>query len=358
MELASCMIERHQKLAIYMEGSVNDFSGKMGFGILRYSPNGIACVIDTETAGGDTRDLAKVPRSCPIVASVEEAIALGADVFVLGIAPPGGLIPQAWYDVIDQAVELGMNVVNGLHDLLAQRYPSLTPGQWVWDIRTEPSGLQPGTGAAASLGNRRVLMIGTDMSVGKMTAGLELYSAARGAGVKTEFVATGQIGITLTGRGVPLDAIRIDFASGSIEREVMRCRDAELVIVEGQGSLIHPGSTANLPLLRGSCPTEMILCHRAGQHALRRIPDIRIPPLGDFIRMYEDLAEACGTFPRPRTVGVALNTFHIADEDEARDAVLALEHEVGLPCTDPVRFGVGPLLNALGIGTPSVAANP
>jgi uncharacterized NAD-dependent epimerase/dehydratase family protein len=347
MEPDFSMLDRSQKLAVYMEGSVNDFSGKMGFGILRYSPNPVACVIDSETAGGDMREIARVPRSCPIVATIGEAAALGAEVFVLGIAPPGGMLPPSWFDVIEEAVARGLSVVNGLHDLLEPRYPNLAPGQWIWDIRTEPPGLGTATGAPAHLRNRRVLMIGTDMSVGKMTAGLELYRAARERGVRAEFVATGQIGITLIGRGVPLDAIRVDFACHAIEREVLRVQDAELVFVEGQGALIHPGSSANLPLLRGSCPTELVLCHRAGQNVLRRVPEIAIPPLGEYCRLYEDVASAGGAFPRPRTVGVALNTFHIESDDQADRAAKQVEDELGLPCVDPVRHGPERLLDAL-----------
>ena len=189
-------------------------------------------------------------------------------------------------------------------------------------------------------------MIGTDMAVGKMTAGLEILRAAREANMRAEFVATGQIGITVTGRGVPLDAVRVDFAANAVEREVIACAEAELVIVEGQGALIHPGSTANLPLLRGSCPTHLILCHRAGQSTLQRLPEIVIPPLGAYCKLYEDLAEACGTFPRPRTAAVALNTGHL-DDDAARSACEAIEAELGVPCADPLRGGASRLLMAL-----------
>jgi len=341
------MLRRDQNLAIYMEGSVRGYGGKMGFGILRYSPNRTVCVIDSETAGADMKEVAGMPRSCPIVASVEEAFALGADVFVLGIAPPGGLIPSAWYEVIDRAVELGMSVINGLHDLLGPKYEGLHPGQWIWDIRIEPAGLKPGTGLAASLGNRRALLIGTDMAVGKMTAGLEIYRTARERGVLAEFVATGQIGITITGAGVPLDAVRVDFSTGAIEQEVMRHRDAELVIIEGQGSLNHPGSTATLPLLRGSMPTHLILCHRAGQTSLTTLPNVPIAPLGDLIRLYEELASVHGLFPRPATVGVALNTAHVESDEEALSACRELEQELGLPCVDPVRHGTARLVDRL-----------
>lgn len=341
------MLERHQKLAIFMEGYVVGQPGKMGHGVIRYSENPIVCVIDSAHAGQNMADVANMPKAVPIVASVRDAIDQGAEVLILGIAPPGGLVPADWLPAIDEAVANGMSVLNGLHDFLAPRYKDLRPGQWVWDVRVEPSGIGTASGAAAKLNNRRLLLVGTDMSIGKMTAGLEIHRVAREKGIDAAFVATGQIGITLTGRGVPLDAIRLDFAPGSIEREVMRTPEAELIIVEGQGSIIHPASSATLPLVRGSCPTHFILCHRAGQEHLFRIPDVKIPPLTEVIRLYEDIASACGTFARPQTVGVALNTFHIASDEEALAVCQQISDQTGLPCVDPVRHGPGTLVDAL-----------
>lgn len=340
------MLSRSQRLALYMEGASDKDLGKMGFGVLRYSPNPVVCVVDSELAGHDMLEFGKSPRPAPIVATIDEAVKMGAEVLVLGTAPPGGLIPPEWFSALDEAVERGLSLVNGLHDLLTPRYPSLKPRQWIWDVRVEPPGLTTATGAAWSLKNKRVLMLGTDMAIGKMTAGLELHRGLREKGVKAEFVATGQIGITVTGAGVPLDAVRVDFAAGAIEREVMRYPDAEVVIIEGQGSYVHPASTSPLPLTRGSCATHIILCHRANQQGLKRYPDISIPPLVEFIKLCEDVAEVCGTYPRPKTVGIALNTAHLP-EDEALKAVRATAEETGLPCTDPVRFGVEPLIAAL-----------
>lgn len=341
------LLKRNEPIAIYMEGALRGATGKMGLGILRYSPNPIACVVDSECAGQDLATITGIPRNPPIVATVDEARAFGAMVFALGIAPPGGLIPASWFSDIDRAVELGMSVLNGLHDLLGPRYPDVKAPQWIWDIRIEPEGLKPGTGAARFLTNRRVLMIGTDMAIGKMTAGLELARVAKERGIRTEFVATGQIGITVTGRGVPLDAIRVDFAAGAIEREVMAASDAELIVIEGQGSLGHPASTANLSLLRGSVPTHMVMCAKYGQTHLRMMEDVRICPIGDLARLYEDLGEACGTFPRPQTAAIALNTTACATDDEARAACAEIEREVGLPTTDPVRFGADLLVDAV-----------
>lgn len=340
------MLQPHHKLALYMEGALGELTGKMGSGCLRYSPNEIVAVIDSRHAGRDARDISDSPRQCPIVGTLFEAVALGADVLVLGIAPPGGLIPEEWYPVLDEAVAAGLSLVNGLHDRLSPRYPVLAKGQFVWDIRVEPQGLDIAHGDAKDLPNRRVLMIGTDMSCGKMTAGLELWKLARERGIDVRFVATGQIGITVTGAGVPLDAVRVDYAGGAIEREVLRHADAELIIVEGQGSLIHPASSANLPLLRGTMPTHLVLCHRAGAETLRRVPWVKIPPLSQLARLYEELGSALGTFPRPKTAAVCLNTAGLSEE-EALACLRATEAETGLPATDPVRHGVERVLKAV-----------
>ncbi len=340
------MLQPSDRLAIYMEGAFEAQTGKMGLGLLRYSPHEVVCVVDSVHAGTDLVALTEIDRPCPIVPSVEAARAAGANVLVLGIAPPGGLIPLEWWPVLDHAVHLGFSLVNGLHDRLGPRYTVEEPSQWIWDVRTEPPGIGVGTGAARSLGNRRALFVGSDMSVGKMTAGLEVYRLARERGVRVAFVATGQIGITIMGSGVPLDAVRLDYASGAVEQAVLAASDADLVLVEGQGSLVHPGSSANLPLLRGACPTHLVLCHRAGMDHPPRLEWLRIPPLRDLAGMYEDLGSAGGVYPRPTTSALALNTGHMTP-DEADRALREHEAETGWPTVDPVRQSPARLLDAL-----------
>lgn len=340
------MIGPHHRLALYMEGALGEPEGKMGYGLLRYSPHAIVCVVDSRYAGHDQREITGIPRSVPVVASLEEARACGADVLVLAIAPSGGLLPAEWRPAVDEAVERGFSLVNGLHDRLAERYRNLRPGQFVWDIRVEPPGLGVATGRAARLPNRRVLMIGADMAIGKMTAGLEIDACARARGLRTAFVATGQIGIAIRGEGVPLDAIRVDYACGAVERQVLRHAGAELIVVEGQGALNHPGSTSSLPLLRGACPTHLVFCARAGQTHLKRLPDIPIPPLRQLFDLWEQLATTCGLFPAARVAGVALNTAGLSEEEATRIS-LRLEDELALPVVDPVREGAGRLLDAV-----------
>ncbi|MGK7945769.1 MAG: DUF1611 domain-containing protein, partial [Microcystaceae cyanobacterium] len=147
-----------------------------------------------------------------------------------------------------------------------------------------------------------------------------------------------------SGVGIPLDAVRVDFAAGAVEYLVLRYgEEHEILWIEGQGSLLHPGSTATLPLIRGSQPTGLILVHRAGQRHLHGLPEFMIPPLVDVINLYEAVATAGNTFAKVKVKGIALNTFHL-DEKEAQTAIEKVRSQTGLFCTDVVRYGGDQLL--------------
>lgn len=334
------MLQAKDKIALFMEGHLKSDYGKMGFGVLRYAKNEIVAVIDSQFEGENLQKITAINHPAPIVRSLEEAHALGATVLILGIAPSGGRIPAKWIEVIEKSLRLGLSIVNGLHDLLRERYAHLCKKkeQWIWDVRIPQTQPPIATALAADLPNKRVLFIGTDMAAGKMTAGLELYQWAEKEGIKTGFIATGQIGITLTGKGIPLDAYKVDLACGAVEQAVLTEKEKELILIEGQGSLLHPGSTATLPLMRGSCPTHLVLCHRAEKTHLKFPQKIKIPPLKDFIALNEALVNVCGTYPAAKVVGIALNSSALS-KTEAQKTMAKIEAQTGIPTTDVLRFG-------------------
>jgi len=238
--------------------------------------------------------------------------------------------------------------MNGLHTPLGKSpelKTLLKPGLFIWDIRKEPSVSGVCTSSARSLNCKRVLTVGTDMAVGKMSASLELNRSSRLRGLRTKFVATGQTGLMLEGDGLALDSVRVDFAARAVEQVVMRYgKNYEILHVEGQGSLLHPSSTATLPLIRGSQPTHMILVHRLGQNEV--IEGVPIPPLAEVVKLYEMVAMGGGAFASVPVAGIALNTRNF-DETTAKQAISQVEAETNLPCTDVIRFGGDKLLDAI-----------
>jgi uncharacterized NAD-dependent epimerase/dehydratase family protein len=343
------MFSSTSRIAVLLHGGLRGTQGKTGLALMRYRPENIAVVIDQEAPGENLRRLTGLPLDRPVVATVAEAIAYQPDWLAIGIAPSGGVLPAPWQAEVVLGIAAGLSIANGLHSRLLDLpdLPHLQPGQHIWDMRQEAPNLKVGSGAARQLTNRRVLAVGTDMSVGKMSACLELYRSALARGIKAKFLATGQAGIMIAGGGVALDAVRVDFAAGAIEQLVMQAGSGyELLFIEGQGSLLHPASTATLPLLRGSQPTAMILVHRAGQTAVRNFPQVLIPDLPTVIGLYENLAHAGGAFTPTKVVGIALNTGHL-DEKTAQDAIDRTSALTGLPCTDVVRFGGDLLLDGM-----------
>jgi uncharacterized NAD-dependent epimerase/dehydratase family protein len=178
--------------------------------------------------------------------------------------------------------------------------------------------------------------VGTDCNIGKMTTQLQVQSSVRHLGYRVNFAATGQTGILVEGRGIAVDAVIADFIAGAAESlTIEAAQDADIVLVEGQGSLLHPAySGVTLGLMHGALPHAMVLCAQPSRTAIHRNPWVPIPSLRDVIRLYETAMD--GLRPSP-VIAVALNTFDL-DDRAARDAVERARAETGLPTTDPVRF--------------------
>ncbi|MFY8149748.1 MAG: DUF1611 domain-containing protein [Prochlorococcaceae cyanobacterium] len=349
------MLSAQDPIVLLQHGGLTDLSGKTGLAMLRYRSGPIVAVIDPEHAGRRVPELTGIPRDIPVLAELEEALPLAPRVAVVGLAPSGGQLPPPLRRSVAAALAAGLSVASGLHSRIGED-PELAallqPGQWIWDLRREPPGLRVAAARAADLPCPRVLAVGSDMAVGKMSACLELTAAAGRRGLPARFVGTGQAGILIGGSGVALDAVRVDYAAGAVEQAVLEAAaDLEpggVVFVEGQGSLCHPGSTATLPLLRGSQPTALLLVSRAGQATIQRLPTIPIPPPAQLIACVEALAALGlpeGATP-PRVRAIALNTAHL-DDTAAAEAVAAMARDTGLPCRDPVRHGGEALLEAL-----------
>lgn len=337
---------------ILADGNFHPLESKTANSVIRYQADRVVGVLDRRMAGKTAQDVLGFGGAIPIVATIDEGLALKPNAVLIGIAPAGGKLPDEWRQWLGQALDAGCDLISGLHTFLSDDTELATRaarhGRTIFDARKAPASLPIGAGEARLVDPFVILTVGTDCNVGKMTAQLQLTDGLRARGLRTNFAATGQTGIFIEGWGTAVDAVVADFIAGAAEELVLRAaKDADIVLVEGQGSINHPGySGVTLGLLHGSCPDAMILCHQASRTHIgeyRTTPWLRIPPLSRYVEMYEMLGSAV----HPTSViGISLNTFDLSDA-AARAACEAATEETGLPCTDPVRFEAAPLLDAI-----------
>jgi uncharacterized NAD-dependent epimerase/dehydratase family protein len=342
-----------RRIAILAEGSFGPFSAKTAVGVMRYSPDTVVAVVDSARAG-QTADQAlggEIGVGIPVVADVATALDYHPDTLLIGIAPIGGKLPDAWRPGILRALEAGLTVVSGLHAFLGDD-PELAQvakahNATIWDVRRPPDALAQRIreGLPHRAGSHTVYFCGTDCNVGKMTASFELWREAQRRNLSAGFAATGQTGIMISGEGIPADRFISDFLSGAVEAMTVDFAERyDWVFVEGQGSLMHPAySAVTLGLTHGSAPDLLVLCHQAGRTVVHGYENTPIPSLAKTREIYET---AAGWLKPAPVVAVALNTYLMPD-DEAQAAIESAQRETGLPTSDPVRHGAGALLDAL-----------
>jgi uncharacterized NAD-dependent epimerase/dehydratase family protein len=340
------------RFLIVADGDFAPMTSKTANSVIRYLPDRTVGVLDRQQAGKTVQDVLGFGGAIPIVGSMREGLALGPSAVLIGIAPQGGRMPPEWRAWLAEALDHGCDLWSGLHSflgddpLLAEK--ARTHGRKIFDLRRPPADLPIASGAAKTVEPLVVLTVGTDCNVGKMTAQLQLSRQLNARGVRTRFVATGQTGIMIEGWGIAVDAVVADFIAGAAERLVLEgAKDADVILVEGQGSLNHPGySGVTLGLLHGSCPDAMILCHQSTREYIgdyRQAAWLRIPPLTEYIKLYETIGSAVHP---TKVIGISLNTYDMT-EAEARQACEVAARETGLPATDPVRFDSAPLVDAI-----------
>lgn len=315
----------------------DDLAAKTAHGIVDWRPDWCVGQIRLPGCKADCRlpDLA-----------IAEARAKGAKTMVVGVVNAGGVLPDHWISKILEALDAGLDVATGLHKRLrtipAIAEAALRAGRLLHDVRY--TDMEFATGNGIKRPGLRVLTVGTDCSVGKKYTALALEREMTAQGMKADFRATGQTGLLISGRGVAIDAVIADFIAGAAEW-LTPANDADhWDVVEGQGSLFHPSfAGVTLGLLHGSQPDAFIVCHEPTRTTMRGVKHA-LPTIGEVI----DRTILAGNLTNPaiQCTGIAINTEHLSEPD-----ALALLHKTGaeyrLPCVDPIRTGVGPLVSEL-----------
>jgi len=338
-----------RKIAILAEKHFHTGYAKTALGVIKYATDPILCVLDSNLAGKTSQDVVGFGGDIPIIANIDQAIEMGATHLLIGIAPSGGGLPEEWRPVIIKALKNKMTVINGLHYFFNDdpefQSTMVEFGGDIWDVRQPPKEIPLCRGKAVHTRAKRILTVGMDCAVGKMSVSLEMHKCALKHGYTSKFVATGQTGIMIEGDGMPIDRIIGDFMSGAVEKMCVDWgEDYDWLMIEGQGALNHPSySGVALALIHGCAPDAMVLVH---EPLRQRENDLKELTYGSIKQMVE-LNEMLTYYVKPsKVVCIGVNTRGMTD-DQARKAIDQIEAETGFPVNDVFRFDTENLFDAV-----------
>jgi uncharacterized NAD-dependent epimerase/dehydratase family protein len=327
---------RELTAVVYCEGNFGAIDGKTANGLVRHSEKyRIVAVIDSEKTGLDSGVvLGEEPNGIPIRRNLTDAIAHAGstpDYFIFGMAPASGMLSSHERGLVLEAIDLGMNVVNGLHEFLTDdpvfAAASAAKNVKILDVRKPrpKKDLRLFSGRIADVSCPRIAVLGTDCAIGKRTTATILTRALNDCGLKAVMVGTGQTGLIQGARyGVALDAIPSQFCSG--ELEAFENESPDVIIVEGQGALSHPAYSTSSFVLRGSCPDGVILQHAPARRYRCDFDEMLMPLPATEVNLIE-------TFSDTKVIGLTINHENMTD-DEVELAITLYELELGIPATD------------------------
>lgn len=350
---------------VYCEGNFAQIDGKTANGLVRYSQAyRIISVIDSTYSGQDSGSvLDDSINHIPIFGDLDAAVAHQAvipDTLIYGMAPSSGLLSPADRGVVLQAIELGMNIVSGLHEYLGDDHEIATAASerkvTIRDIRKpKPSkDMRLFDGSVAAVKALRIAVLGTDCAIGKRTTATVLARALNAKGIKTVLVGTGQTGLMQGAKyGIAMDAVPPQFCCGELEGAIVAASDAEkpdIILIEGQGALSHPAFCTSAFILRGSQPDAVILQHAPKRAHRCDFPNMPMPTALSEIALIEAFADT-------KVIGVTLNHEGMSDA-EISETITAQSQKLGLPVTDALARPAAHLLAMVVAAYPSLTQRP
>jgi uncharacterized NAD-dependent epimerase/dehydratase family protein len=343
---------------VYCEGAFNTPNGKTAHGLVRRTARyQVVSVLSSTHAGEDAGEVLDgkpcgIPVHPDLAAALESVRYRGtpATHMVIGLAPDGGRLPASAREVVASAFRAGLQVDSGLHDFISEdlRLASLAGRHncRIRDIRKPParSQLHFFSGKIEQVESLKVAILGTDSAVGKRTTAWILVDALQEAGLRAEMIGTGQTAWMQGSRFcIILDSLVNDFVSGEIEHAVWSAWTQErpdVLVVEGQGSLLNPAYPGGFEILAAARPDVVILQHAPGRREYDGFPGYRIHPLKRQIEAVEIISD------KP-VVAITLNHEGLSSEELEMER-RSIASCTGLPVVDVLRHGAADLVDALG----------
>jgi len=338
---------------IYCQGAFGTPNGKTAHGLVRRTERyNVLSVVDAHHAGSDAGEcLDGKPRGIPIYADTAEAVETALkrgtppSYWVMGLAPDGGRLSRESREHVKEAIRLGLSVDSGLHDFLSEDDEIAILGIRIRDVRKTPSrkDLHFFTGKIEEVSSVKVALLGTDSAVGKRTTAWLLADALSARGLSTELIGTGQTAWMQGVRfGMIMDSLINDFVSGEIEHAVWTAWHEikpEVIIIEGQGSLMNPAYPGGFEILAAGRPDAVVLQHAPARKEYDGFPGYPLHPLETQIQAIEFLSG------KP-VVAVTVNSEKL-DRDRIPAVCADIAARTGLPVVEALLNGAGPVVEAL-----------
>ncbi len=341
---------------VYADGGFNTPNGKTAHGLVRFTERyEIAGVIDKRYAGQDAGDVLDGKKyNIPVFADFQQAVtALGTEKrpasLVIGLAPDGGRLPKEAKDTIGMALEMGMNVDSGLHDFLYKDEELVAIANKhncrIRDIRRTPDRdqLHFFSGKIESVDCLKIAILGSDSAIGKRTTAWIIVHAFRKSGKKAEMVGTGQTAWMQGAKySMIMDSCINDFVSGEIEHavyEAWKNESPDLIVIEGQGSLMNPAYPGGFEILAAGRPDYVVLQHAPTRKEYDGFPGYRLHSLKEQINAIETVSDV-------KVIAVTVN-HELMHKDEILPACEQITKETGLPAYDVLEFGADHLVELL-----------
>ena len=326
---------------VYCEANFGAIDGKTANGLVRHSEKyKILSVIDSEKAGLDAGTvLDGKPNAIPIYRDLADAIASAAglpDYFIFGVAPASGRLSTSERATVLEAIGLGMNIVNGLHEFLNEDEEfvaaSALMNVQIVDVRKPRAkhDMHTFSGRITEVTCPRIAVLGTDCAIGKRTTATVLTRALNERGINAVMIGTGQTGLIQGARyGVALDAVPSQFCAGEMEAKIVEAfkrENPDVIIIEGQGALSHPAYSTSSFILRGSCPQGVVLQHAPGRLHRCDFENMAMPLPATEINLIQ-------TFSNTKVIGVTINHENMIDADVSA-TIVRYQRDLGIPVTD------------------------
>lgn len=340
---------KKNRAIIYADRLYKTTDGKTAHGLIRYSRKfDIECVVDSTIEEGDSGEILDgIKRNIPLINNLDIALnKSNASTFIIGAVSEGGILPKGYEIAVKKALENGLNVVSGLHQFISDDPTFLKIAEKnsckIIDVRKIFRDYKRFyTGEIKNVKSKKIGIIGTDSAIGKRTIAVLLNEELNKIGIKSDMIYTGQTG-WMQGwpHGIVLDAMINDFISGGIEGAILDSYNnlkPDYMIIEGQGSLVHPFFPGGYEILAAGNIDGFILVDAPKRTHLDGFPDYPMPNPSRVIKIAKLLTE------KP-LLGIGINKENMKIKEIKREKI-RLNKKFNVPVLEPLSDGVGEIIN-------------